>query len=197
MIIFICGPDFLSIILFGMPLEEGATRFAGNGWYYLGRDLDFYIEGSSFFAVDSIWRLMPLKVVLPAIQDLVLIGIFQLFCLSLLTKYFYANNHIINISSKTIDYSFGKSIRFSLEIVLGFGLILLVMPINIYAFWLFGALRNLHEIHIHSDLKLPFISKIPFISETRHHDDHHAKLTGNYSSTFTWMDRIFKSNFKD
>jgi sterol desaturase/sphingolipid hydroxylase (fatty acid hydroxylase superfamily) len=82
-------------------------------------------------------------------------------------------------------------------VVFGFGLILLVMPINIYAFWLFGALRNLHEIHIHSDLKLPFISKIPFISETKHHDDHHAKLTGNYSSTFTWMDRIFKSNFKD
>jgi membrane protease YdiL (CAAX protease family) len=135
MFLFICGPDFLSIILFGMPLEEGAVRFAGNGWYYLGRDLDFYIEGSSFFAVDSIWRLMPLRVVLPAIQDLILIGIFQLFCLSLLTKYFYANNHIIKNSSKTIDYSLGKSIRFSLEIVLGFGLILSCTEIIGYIFY--------------------------------------------------------------
>jgi sterol desaturase/sphingolipid hydroxylase (fatty acid hydroxylase superfamily) len=99
-----------------------------------------------------------------------------------------------------LEYLYGHPLEWIMGmfgVVLGFGLILLVMPINIYAFWLFGALRNLHEIHIHSDLKLPFISKIPFISETRHHDDHHAKLTGNYSSTFTWMDRIFKSNFKD
>jgi sterol desaturase/sphingolipid hydroxylase (fatty acid hydroxylase superfamily) len=77
-----------------------------------------------------------------------------------------------------------------------FFLILLVIPINIYAFWIFGMLRNMHEIHIHSDLELPVISKIPFLSTTRHHDDHHAKLTGNYASTFAWMDSIFKTNFK-
>ena len=99
-----------------------------------------------------------------------------------------------------LEYLYGHPFEWIMGmfgVVFGFGLILLLMQINIYAFWLFGALRNLHEIHIHSDLKLPFISKIPFISETKHHDDHHAKLTGNYSSTFTWMDRIFKSNFKD
>ena len=99
-----------------------------------------------------------------------------------------------------LEYLYGHPFEWIMGmfgVVFGFGLILLLMQINIYAFWLFGALRNLHEIHIHSDLKLPFISKIPFISETKHHDDHHAKLTGNYSSTFTWMDSIFKSNFKD
>lgn len=99
-----------------------------------------------------------------------------------------------------LEYLYGHPLEWIMGmfgVVLGFGLIYLVMPINIYAFWIFAALRNLHEIHIHSDLKLPIISKFPFISETRHHDDHHAKLTGNYSSTFTWMDRIFKSNFKD
>ena len=79
--------------------------------------------------------------------------------------------------------------------VIGFVGIALIMPINVYAFWLFGLLRNIHEIHIHSDLELPLLSKIPLISKTKHHDDHHAKLTGNYSSTFSWMDRIFKTNF--
>lgn len=79
--------------------------------------------------------------------------------------------------------------------VIGFVGIAMIMPINVYAFWLFGLLRNLHEIHIHSDLELPLLSKIPLISKTKHHDDHHAKLTGNYSSTFSWMDRIFKTNF--
>ena len=78
---------------------------------------------------------------------------------------------------------------------LGFALILIFMPVNLYAFWIFGALRNLHEIHIHSDLELPVSSKIPLLSKTKHHDDHHAKLTGNYASTFVWMDRFFKTNF--
>ena len=78
---------------------------------------------------------------------------------------------------------------------LGFALILIFMPVNLYAFWIFGALRNLHEIHIHSDLELPVSSKIPLLSKTKHHDDHHAKLNGNYASTFVWMDRFFKTNF--
>jgi len=69
------------------------------------------------------------------------------------------------------------------------------MPINLYAFWIFGLLRNLHEIHIHSNIELPLLSRIPLLSKTKHHDDHHAYLDGNYASTFVWMDRIFKTNF--
>ena len=84
-----------------------------------------------------------------------------------------------------------------LGVVIGFGLIMLVAPVSIYSLWIFGRLRNLHEIHIHSDLKLPILSQIPLISKTKHHDDHHAKLTGNYSSTFLWWDRIFGTEFKD
>ena len=125
MIIFIWGPDFLSIILNGMPLSEGSINFAGNGWYYVGRDLDFFIEGNSFFPIDSIWRLAPLRVVLPATQDLIFVGIFQLFCFLLLTKYFYVNHSFFNNSSKTIDYSLGKSLRLCAFFVIGFGLILL------------------------------------------------------------------------
>ena len=84
-----------------------------------------------------------------------------------------------------------------LGVVIGFGLMLLFMPVSIYSLWIFGGLRNLHEIHIHSDLQLPILSKLPLISKTKHHDDHHSKLTGNYSSTFVWMDKIFKTDFKN
>lgn len=80
--------------------------------------------------------------------------------------------------------------------VIAFTVILIFSPINIWAFWIFGALRNLHEIHIHSDLTLPVISKTPLISTTRHHDDHHSKLNGNYASTLHWLDRLFKTEFK-
>lgn len=78
----------------------------------------------------------------------------------------------------------------------GFTVVMIFMPINLFAFFLFGAIRNLHEIHIHSDLNLPFISQIPFISKTKHHDDHHSMLDGNYASTFVWWDKIFKTEIK-
>ena len=97
-----------------------------------------------------------------------------------------------------LEYLYAHPIEWMLGMIgafLGFAILLIFMPVNIYAFWIFGALRNLHEIHIHSDLELPVSSKIPLLSKTKHHDDHHAKLTGNYSSTFLWMDRLFKTNF--
>ena len=97
-----------------------------------------------------------------------------------------------------LEYLYAHPFEWMLGMVgafLGFGIILLFMPVHIYSFWIFGALRNLHEIHIHSDLKLPGISHIPGISTSKNHDDHHAKLTGNYASTFSWMDRLFKTNF--
>ena len=97
-----------------------------------------------------------------------------------------------------LEYLYAHPFEWMLGMVgafLGFGLILIFMPINMYAFWIFGALRNLHEIHIHSDLDVPISSQLPGLSKTKHHDDHHAKVTGNYASTFMWMDRIFKTNF--
>lgn len=80
---------------------------------------------------------------------------------------------------------------------IGIGLIFIIMPMNIYAFWIFGLIRNLHEIHIHSDLHIPYLSSIPFISSTKNHDDHHAFLNGNYASTFSIWDRVLKTQFKN
>ena len=97
-----------------------------------------------------------------------------------------------------LEYLYAHPVEWLLGIIgafLGFAILFMFMPVNLYAFWIFGGLRNLHEIHIHSDLELPISSKIPLLSKTKHHDDHHAKLTGNYSSTFVWMDRLFKTNF--
>ena len=98
-----------------------------------------------------------------------------------------------------LEYLYAHPLEWMLGMIgvgIGFALILIVMPINVYAIWIFGLLRNLHEIHIHSDLELPFFSNVPFLSKTKHHDDHHSKLAGNYASTFNWMDRIFKTTFK-
>ena len=72
----------------------------------------------------------------------------------------------------------------------------LIFPLSTFTIICFGAIRNLHEIHIHSDLNLPLISKIPLISKTKHHDDHHSMLDGNYASTFVWWDKLFKTELK-
>ena len=54
------------------------------------------------------------------------------------------------------------------------------------------ALRNLHELDIHSGVKSSKItSAIPFYGTTEHHDLHHSRNKGNYASTFTFWDKIF------
>ena len=80
---------------------------------------------------------------------------------------------------------------------LGYAILLVFMPLNVYAFWMFGLLRNLHEIHIHSDLNIPILKDIPIVSPVEDHDIHHAKLNGNYASTFRIWDRVFKTTFKE
>ena len=118
-------------------------------------------------------------------------------------KYMLKNVHSIHHRATTpfpLEYLYAHPLEWMLGmigVVIAFALILLVMPISVYALWGFGLLRNLHEIHIHSDLELPILSKLPFLSKTKHHDDNHSKLTGNYASTFNWMDKIFKSTFKE
>ena len=117
-------------------------------------------------------------------------------------KFMLRHVHSIHHRATTpfpLEYLYAHPLEWMLGMIgvgIGFALVLIVMPINVYAIWIFGLLRNLHEIHIHSDLELPFFSNIPFLSKTKHHDDHHSKLAGNYASTFNWMDRIFKTTFK-
>jgi sterol desaturase/sphingolipid hydroxylase (fatty acid hydroxylase superfamily) len=82
-------------------------------------------------------------------------------------------------------------------IVIGVGLIFIVMPVNVYVFWALGFLRNIHEIHIHSDLNIPALNWLPFVASTNNHDLHHAKLSGNYASTFYIWDKLLNTDFKE
>ncbi len=55
-----------------------------------------------------------------------------------------------------------------------------------------SAIRNLHELDIHSGIKSSKITSfIPFYGSTEHHDLHHSKNKGNYASTFTIWDKVF------
>ena len=72
-------------------------------------------------------------------------------------------------------------------------LISLFTPISILAFWIYQLIRNIHELDVHSGFKSVFSKWIPFWGESEHHDLHHEKLNGNYATTFTLWDYIFKT----
>lgn len=116
-------------------------------------------------------------------------------------KYLLKKVHAIHHRSTKpfpLEYLYAHPLEWMMGLagsIFAFAVIFIFMPVSIYSFWIFGVLRNLHEIQIHSDIEIPVLSKLPFVSKTRNHDDHHAKLTGNYASTFTWMDRIFNTKF--
>lgn len=83
--------------------------------------------------------------------------------------------------------SFGSFIGLGVLLLFGGG------EVNAWPFWTYIVLRNLHEIEIHSDLRSIIADKIPLLAPTEHHDLHHARVKGNYASTFRIWDRVFKT----
>ena len=116
------GPDILSVIVNGMPIEEGGRLYSGNGVYYLGRDIDHLIERSRVFAPYSIWCLVPMSVVLPQVFELLMIGFFQIIGSLILIK-------ILKFNSKSLEYSVGRSLQLSISIMLGIGVFLFFVEI--------------------------------------------------------------------
>ena len=75
-------------------------------------------------------------------------------------------------------------------------LISIFSPVSIVAFWMYQIIRNIHELDVHSGFKSFFSKWIPFWGESEHHDLHHEKLDGNYATTFTLWDQVFKTKIK-
>ena len=72
----------------------------------------------------------------------------------------------------------------------------LIRPVNIFAFWLYQVIRNIHELDVHSGFKSKISQWIPYWGETEHHDKHHELLKGNYATTFTFWDDFFNTKLK-
>ena len=68
--------------------------------------------------------------------------------------------------------------------------------LSIWAFWIYMVVRNIHELDVHSGFKSKIGKWIPFWGENEHHDIHHEKLDGNYATTFTFWDWVFKTKMK-
>ncbi len=74
--------------------------------------------------------------------------------------------------------------------------IIMMLGVNVYVFWIYLIFRNLHELDIHSGIKTILFRYFPFWGTVEHHDKHHEKLNGNYSSTFTYLDKLFRTEIK-
>jgi len=79
---------------------------------------------------------------------------------------------------------------------LGMFILSLMGPVNIFAFWLYQVIRNVHELDVHSGFKSKISKWIPYWGETEHHDKHHEVLNGNYATTFTFWDNFFNTKIK-
>ena len=80
-------------------------------------------------------------------------------------------------------------------VVIGFALLgLATGGVNVWTFFIYSGLRQVHELHIHSGLKSVVGHYIPFWGTSEHHDMHHAKPNGgNYAATYTLWDRVFRT----
>jgi sterol desaturase/sphingolipid hydroxylase (fatty acid hydroxylase superfamily) len=69
-------------------------------------------------------------------------------------------------------------------------------PVDVYAFWLWGLFRSLHELDIHSGVRSVVSKYIPLMAGAEHHDFHHLRSKGNYSSTLILWDWVFGTTLK-
>jgi len=80
-------------------------------------------------------------------------------------------------------------------LVLGFGFFIgpLLMANHFIILWAWVAFRLAETIEVHSGYDVPFLNPmhlLPFYGGARFHDFHHYNFVGNYSSTFTWWDKL-------
>jgi sterol desaturase/sphingolipid hydroxylase (fatty acid hydroxylase superfamily) len=79
------------------------------------------------------------------------------------------------------------------------GLAMALLPfgeISACTLWSAVAVRMAHELQIHSGLPRIIGTYIPFLGSTEHHARHHASPTrGNYASTFTLWDWLFRTEY--
>ena len=117
-------------------------------------------------------------------------------------KYILRTIHSIHhkaFSPLSLEYLYVHPLEWMMGYIgpfIGIGIIGLISPVSCWAFWIYMLVRNIHELEIHSGFKTKFSQWIPFWGENEHHDLHHAKLNGNYASTFTLWDKVFNTKMK-
>ncbi|KAM6440924.1 methylsterol monooxygenase 1-like [Liasis olivaceus] len=82
-----------------------------------------------------------------------------------------------------------ETLIFAAEFFLG----IMVFCNHVILLWAFLICRLVLTIDAHSGYDIPLnpLHLLPFYTGARFHDFHHMNVTSNYSSTFTWWDKLF------
>nr|QFF91458.1 methylsterol monooxygenase 1 2 isoform 2 [Potamotrygon motoro] len=85
-------------------------------------------------------------------------------------------------------------------VILGMGFFIGIMIFcnHVILLWAWVTFRLLETIDVHSGYDIPWnpLHLIPFYGGSRFHDFHHMNFVGNYSSTFTWWDKLFGTDLQ-
>ena len=112
-------------------------------------------------------------------------------------KFIYKKIHKIHHRANVpipIEYIYVHPLEWMSGMIGPFLGMIIIGKISFIAYIFYLIIRNFHEIHIHSGIKTSLIHKLfPLYGTNEHHDMHHAKRDGNYSSTFTFWDIVFKT----
>jgi len=115
-------------------------------------------------------------------------------------KFIYKTVHKIHHRANApipIDYIYVHPFEWMSGFIGPFIGILLMGGVSIYTFWLYLFVRNFHELAIHSGIKTSkVLNIIPLLANNEHHDIHHEKRDGNYSSTFYLWDILLRTKIK-
>ena len=116
-------------------------------------------------------------------------------------KFLYKKIHKIHHQATTpfpSEYLYTHPVEWIVGMLGPFIAIYLLGGVSLYAFWMILIIRNIHELDIHSGLKSSYLTKyFPFSGTNEHHDKHHAYLKGNYSSAFSFWDKMFRTLITD
>ena len=112
-------------------------------------------------------------------------------------KFIYKKIHKIHHRANTpipIEYIYVHPLEWMSGMIGPFIGMILMGGISFYSYVIYLLIRNFHELHIHSGILTSKLFRIlPFYGTNEHHDIHHSKRDGNYSSTFTYLDYFFKT----
>ena len=115
------------------------------------------------------------------------------------TDWAYRNIHYLHHTYEA-PIAMASSYAHSAElIILGIGSFVgpftlgMFMGQHLFGWWVWMTVRQIEALDVHSGFDFPWhLSKfLPFYCGPHHHDHHHKTYSGNYASTFTWMDSIF------
>ncbi|MEM7038998.1 MAG: sterol desaturase family protein [Bacteroidota bacterium] len=180
----------LPLILINMSL---VLILSFSGFYFTQ---DFYI----------MWEFPPIWLMLVQIATVILVDDFYFYFYH---RTLHENKYLLKTIHKRhhtaskpfpMDYMYVHPLEWMLGtigVVLGVSTVFLIFgEMHAWTFWTYICIRNFHEMHIHSGVKSTLVRHLSLIGTSDHHDLHHSKPVGNYSSTLKIWDKILGTEVK-